>query len=277
MQVSKQTADQIRALHKSDMWIDEANFALKHICPYLSALDEGCRVLEVGSGAGVLLNELSRIYGKLKVTGIEPLGDGFSSLTQYHEKLIGPDLDLFSGGFEDFSDERKFDFIFLVNVFEHLQDWRRFLKFVKANLGEGGTCLILCPNYGFPFEPHFSIPIIVNKRLTSAVFRSYIERCERENDCLGLWSSLNFVRWSQVNTECRRLKLAVQYRTEITKEFVDRLNEDAAFSQRQSLLRPMVAAAKKLGLLSLLGLPALKRINPYMKLEVTINDDRAAA
>ena len=56
-------------------------------------------------------------------------------------------------------------FIFCVNVFEHVDDWRHFLDWASKNLNENGQFIVLCPNYGIPYESHFKIPIIFNKRL----------------------------------------------------------------------------------------------------------------
>ena len=48
-------------------------------------------------------------------------------------------------------------------------DWRDFLSFANNSLAENGRLIILCPNYGFPYESHFHLPIIVNKSLTKTV------------------------------------------------------------------------------------------------------------
>ena len=61
-------------------------------------------------------------------------------------------------------------------------------------LTPSGKLIILCPNYGFPFESHFSIPIIFNKKLTALIFKKRIEIFEKINACEGLWDSLNFVK-----------------------------------------------------------------------------------
>ena len=68
----------------------------------------------------------------------------------------------------------KYDLIYCVNVFEHLNDWRKFLLVATEWLSKDGKIVILCPNYGFPYESHFRIPIFMNKAFTYKIFNSFI-------------------------------------------------------------------------------------------------------
>ena len=80
-----------------------------------------------------------------------------------------------------------------------------FLRFVKEHLKENGKCVILCPNYSFPYESHFGVPVIFSKSLTFNIFQRYIKKFEQDNSSNGLWSSLNFVKLKQV------IKAAAQF------------------------------------------------------------------
>lgn len=196
------------ALPGKDVWINEADFGYTHIHPYLKALTPGAKVLEVGAGFGILLTAIQKDFPHLKITGLEPFRDGFLFPETYRKIAQNPDIQEY--GYEDFKVPDTFDLIFLINVFEHLPDWFDFLKFVKAHLSENGVCVILCPNYGFPYESHFRLPIIINKDITYKIFKNRIQKFEKENNRQGLWKSLNFVKWSALRKACA--KLGLQYK-----------------------------------------------------------------
>ena len=101
-------------------------------------------------------------------------------------------------GYEELSSHNKYDLIFCINVFEHLYDWRNFLEKISFLLNENGKLIVLCPNYGFPYESHFRIPVIFNKKITFYIFKKLIRVFENKNDCVGLWDSLNFVKKREI-------------------------------------------------------------------------------
>jgi SAM-dependent methyltransferase len=261
-------------LPKSNVWISEAAFGLGHIKPYLCLLPAGARVLEVGSGSGILLSHIKLNYPELVVQGIEPIGSGFDSLNAYHESLKDMGAPIERCGYEDIKSSEKFDLIFLINVFEHLPDWIDFLGFVKSKLIKNGTCIILCPNYGFPYESHFRIPLILNKNITHRVFKNYIEKFEAKQDCKGLWDSLNFVRWSQVKKACRKIGIDCEFDGSVIRQMIDRLDYDNEFHKRQKVMGKIAKVIGKSGLLSLITQPFFNTINPYMKLEVRLDMKR---
>ena len=171
-------------------------------------------------------------------------------------------------GYEDFKTDKQYDFIFLINVFEHLPDWRDFILFAKRHLKEDGVCLILCPNYSFPYESHFKLPIIWNKRLTYKIFKKRIEKFETEYDCADLWKSLNFVKLRQVRKTTRVQKMRLKVDTSIINDMIERLNNDEEFYQRQKIIANVARLVQKIGLLKLLNLKIIQNIAPYMKIEV---------
>ena len=56
---------------------------------------------------------------------------------------------------EDFEYDHKFDFIFSINVMENLKDPYSVLIQMNSALKFGGKYRFFCPNYDFPYEPHF--------------------------------------------------------------------------------------------------------------------------
>jgi len=180
-------------------------------------------------------------------------------------------FDLHRGGYEDFPAEgNQWDVIFLVNVLEHLPDWRDFVGFVARHLAPGGRCIVLCPNYSFPYESHFGLPIIATKSLTRRVFAKQIAQFELERDYGGLYDSLNFVKLRQVRPVVRAHGLGLVVQTDIIREMVDRLDTDPAFAKRQKALSGAARLLKRTGLLrAALRMPLLQNVLPYMKLELT--------
>lgn len=250
--------------------INEAEFGYRYIRRYLSELPPGARVLEVGSGPCVLLSQLSIDFPNLDVAGIEPVGPGFENFDLILQRLIDRfAIRLTRSSYEQYADPGRFDFIFLVNVFEHLPDWRGFLRFVAEKLEPAGRCVILCPNHGFPYEPHFSVPVIINKEITYRLFRKKIERHESNADCGGLWSSLNLVTWSEVRKQGTDLDLSIRFDSSVLRGMIERLGEDEEFAQRQKNIAFLAQLLLKSGVVGLIERPIFNRINPYMLLEIT--------
>ena len=258
-------------INKASLYLAEARYSLPYIRPYVDGLRARGRVLEIGSGPGILLHEIAQRREDLQVQGVEPFGCGFEFFDRFVSKVKAehPNLQIYLGGYESFPDKGPFDLIYSVNVFEHLPDWRHFLSFLRDRLSPAGQCVILCPNYGFPFESHFNLPIILNKSITHRFFSRRIAQFEKEHDCCGLWESLNFVRFSAVVSACRQRQLVVVSKPEICLDMVDRLKRDQEFAARQGGLAVLARLLVKTGLLPrLIKLRFIEQFLPYMFLEV---------
>jgi SAM-dependent methyltransferase len=250
--------------------LNEADFGYRHIKEYLADCHANARVLEIGSGPCVLLSQLKTDFPLLDVTGVEPIGPGFDNFDSTLRELTKKfGFKLLKIGYEDLDDPGRFDLIFLVNVFEHLPDWRHFLEFAAEKLKPGGRCIVLCPNYGFPYESHFKLPILLNKSLTYRLFGNRIERNEAESGRRGLWDSLNFVRWSEVKKHGPECGLNIRFRSSILREMIERLQYDEAFAKRQKKISLLARLALDSGMVRLLEAPVFYRFNPYMFLEIT--------
>src|SRR6185436_18124935 len=99
---------------------------------------------------------------------------------------------------EEFRSDALFKFAFSVNVMEHIEAPDAAIERVSASLAPGGSYRFLCPNYLFPYEPHFNIPTFGSKRLTERLLRRRIHSNTRANDPTGLWKSLNWITVPQV-------------------------------------------------------------------------------
>ncbi len=250
--------------HMQDIWVSGANFAYRSIEPTLDALPQGARVLEVGCGGGILMAMLSERRPDLHFTGIEPFGDGFSGLAELTDFLRTRGMTIHKTGYEDFTPDAPYDFIYLVNVFEHLPDWRHFLHTVQNWLAPTGTCIILCPNYDFPFEPHFNRPTFGGKAKMAKRFADRITFVEEKYKMPGLWDSLNFVKLSAVKAEIPNTNLRLTIDPDITDRIIERLNWDQTFRDNMAFVGGIGKALKALGITRLLRTKRLEHMHPYM-------------
>jgi hypothetical protein len=128
--------------------------------------------------------------------------------------------------------------------------------------------VVLCPNYGFPYESHFRIPVIFNKRLTFNIFGNNILNFEKNNNRLGLWNSLNFVKKRDVLAYCKKniskLGFSVSDDTSIIDYMIERVSKDAEFRKRQSAIGKVASLLKAVGILNLIK--KFPNFLPYMKL-----------
>ena len=256
-------------IKNSDIWINEALFGFYHIKEYCKKLEGNNKVLEIGSGSGILLNLLSENFKDIIFEGIEPFGEGFSSLNNLNSFSRENGVSIKNIGYEELSSNNKYDLIFCINVFEHLNDWRNFLEKISFLLNGNGKLIVLCPNYGFPYESHFRIPVIFNKKITYYIFKKLIRIFEKKNDCVGLWNSLNFVKKREIMNHLKDSKysknLQIIDHLLILDFMVNRIINDKEFRKRQRLIGIIAIALKGLGLLNIIKI--FPNFIPYMKLE----------
>lgn len=263
--------DDIRTdkLPNIDIWINEAKFGFSYIKKHLEALPNGTNVLEVGCGSGILMGLVKEHFPKLNLDGLEPFGSGFTELEDFQSNSMIQKLNILTNGYETYDTETKYDLIYLVNVFEHLPDWQDFISFIDRHLTESGKCIILCPNYHFPYESHFRLPIIFTKNLTQKIFRKKIDAFEVNNNVHGLWDSLNFVKLRQVQVATRKASMNLKVKTSVVRDMVERLDTDTEFAKRQKTISALAKVINNLGLLSIFDIPFFQKYIPYMMLEMS--------
>lgn len=57
-------------------------------------------------------------------------------------------------------DTEKFDIVISNTVIEHVEDPKLHVQEIKRVLKKGGVCYMAVPNWNFPLEPHYKIPLI---------------------------------------------------------------------------------------------------------------------
>ena len=256
-------------LKDSDIWVNEALFGFFHIKEFCKKLKKNDNVLEIGCGSGILLNLLLENFKDINFEGIEPFGDGFSSLTILNSLSKKNGVSIKNIGYEELSYSRKYDLIFCVNVFEHLYDWRNFLDKMSVLLTQNGKIIVLCPNNGFPYESHFRVPILFNKKITYFIFQKYIRSYEKKNKCIGLWKSLNFVKKREVINHIKdsfHIKnLKIYDNLSILDYLIERIMNDREFRKRQKIPGAIAIFLRGLGIFNIFKL--FPNFIPYMKLE----------
>jgi 2-polyprenyl-3-methyl-5-hydroxy-6-metoxy-1,4-benzoquinol methylase len=136
-------------------------------------LKYGDAILEVGAGILALSTQLSR--EGFKVTAIEPIQEGFEEINFIMNLYLtlsindGISLKLVKSQIELCQFTEKFDYIFAFNVFEHISKPYEVVKQLKSELKQNSSLRILCPNYNFPYEPHFRRILFLRKN--KAFFR----------------------------------------------------------------------------------------------------------
>jgi SAM-dependent methyltransferase len=217
----------------------EARFARSWLEDDLRALPKAASILEVGAGAFLLTYQLAR--EGFAVTAVEPTGVGFEALEELGDVVlalaarngIAPKVERCKA--EDLRTDALFEFAFSVNVMEHIDAPNVAIERVSAVLTPGGSYRFLCPNYLFPYEPHFNIPTFGSKRLTERLLRRRIQADKRASDPIGLWRSLNWITVPQV----RRMaaadpSLAITFQRHTLASMVERAVDDVEFAKRRA-------------------------------------------
>jgi len=100
---------------------------------------EGKSVLEVGCGSGYSTERLVKIFKDYEV--IEPSKKNISLLKERVPEIVCHNVLL-----EHFEAKRKFDYIFFLNIIEHVEDPIDSLRILSSLIKDEGLIFISCPN-----------------------------------------------------------------------------------------------------------------------------------
>jgi len=210
-------------------WLDES----------LRKLSSGSVILEIGAGSMLLSCQLCR--EGFEVTALEPVGQGFSIFSELQTLVLdymrerGAVPTLLPVAVERLEADKKYDFAYSINVMEHVGDVPEAILRVVSTLAQGGEYRFTCPNYWFPYEPHFNIPTLFSKAMTERVFHDRVFKNQRMSDPVGVWNSLNWISVAQIRRAVRRLPgIALHFKRTVLRDTLLRLVSDEEFSARRS-------------------------------------------
>lgn len=251
-----------------DEYTGEMRFGRTLIDKNISSLRHGAAILEVGAGSLLLSCRLQQ--EGFNVTALEPIGTGFShfsllqSIVLRYARNEGFAPTLLSSTGETLSISKTFDFAFSINVMEHVADVSTVLERVYESLKPGGTYRFVCPNYAFPYEPHFNIPTVVSKSVTEKLLWRWIENSRNVVDPMGTWASLNWISVRSVTRICRgRLSATPRFDCLIFDTFLNRAVSDQGFQERRGFV-----LVSLIGLLRRTRLLSLTRLIPAVALPI---------
>lgn len=255
------------------MWEGEAAFYLPEIARVIETTFPGrvsLQCLEIGCGPGLLLHKLQQHFPACRFEGIEPVGEGFAKTDGPQQRLAAQlGVNITRASYEAFAPAHAYDLIFSVNVVEHVASWRDYLTKTHAMLAPGGASVVLCPNYNFPLESHFILPIVINKSVTRTLFRGPIDKLERDLSYEGLWDGLNFIKRKDAARYLAEQNLRFQFDDGIMERMFARLFTDDAFRRRFRVIAWFARSAHRLGMTRLMALPGVRTFAPFMKLIVS--------
>jgi len=203
----------------------DAVFAYYNINKFL---DKDKKILEVGGGIHLFTNFLHQNYD---ITSIEP--GGFTEATNdlRNQILLQNRLNVHTTTLENFKSNEKFDFIFSINVLEHTKDIEQhILSCINLLKDKNSLLFIQCPNYIFPFEPHFYkwfIPFCPNLTFKYLRKKNLIKELSKKN-YENILKNLNF-KCTYLNV--KKMNLNLKFAHPLSSIF-DRLDTDNVFRDR---------------------------------------------
>jgi 2-polyprenyl-3-methyl-5-hydroxy-6-metoxy-1,4-benzoquinol methylase len=231
----------------------EALAARKFLDSDLQNLDPESKILEVGGGIMLLASQLAT--EGYQVTSVEPVGMGFSDI-EYLKGIViekgqadGISLTTDQRRIEEFSSDNVFEYIFSINVMEHLINPYHTLSELMKFLGPSGIYRFFCPNYDFPYEPHFSKWMFKRKNKSfhlskAAVMNSKIDLTDSE----GLYDSLNFITAAKLKKNLTDGNIELNFNKDAFKNIIERSLNDVGLGDRHPRLVKLVKFAKNLGI-----------------------------
>lgn len=176
-----------------------------------------------------------------EVTALEPTGEGFLHFDRMRQMVLNTArfqrssptiLDLPA---ECLAAVNRFDYAFSVNAMEQVDDVAGVLETVGKSLAVGASYRVTCPNYLFPYEQHFNIPIFFSKRLTGRLIGQEIFGSQRMPDPTGVRKYPNWINAAQVTRYVRRLLgLRLAFNCSMLISTLERIVSDLEFDERRS-------------------------------------------
>tara|TARA_S200000501_G_C20869888_1_gene763746 strand:- start:3529 stop:4407 length:879 start_codon:yes stop_codon:yes gene_type:complete len=252
-----------------EAYANEGIFGFNENQPYFTKKKS---ILEIGCGGGLLSSYLHNMG--YDITALDSHNRGFGNLYELANTVqeLNKNFKIINSDLENFRPDRKYDFIFAVNVLEHVYDFRIFINKLMKLINPFGRIVIMCPNYSFPYEGHFNIPIIINKKLTYRIFSKHIKnkKIHMYWDPIECWNSLNWVNASDLKKALQKNNYNYSFDKMITKRLIDRVSYDNSFKERRGNLSSVIKLIKILRMHHFFSIFPIS-FHPYLKLTLYKN------
>ena len=220
---------------------NEAVAARRFLDSSLIELNPRAEILEVGGGILALAIQLAS--EGFKVTTVEPIGEGFAGISFimniFTEIARKEDLsfNLIKLPIEECKFDQKFDFIFSINVMEHLHDPYSVIIQLRESLKLAGKYRFFCPNYDFPYEPHFQKWMFHRKNQAFYLPPSRA-KSKRINtsEWQGVYGSLNFITFKKLLSFLSQSDIQYEINPNALREIAHRSEFDKELQNRHKLL-----------------------------------------
>ncbi|OXT02643.1 hypothetical protein B7H23_07080 [Notoacmeibacter marinus] len=233
-----------RATLMIETYLGEMPTGARIVAPHLQP---GQRILEVGSGIGVLSAFL--LSEGFEVLGIEPGQDGgFSFMTALCQAVLDqipadfrPDILPIGAEALTPAEHGTFDLIFSANVLEHIMALDAAIPAMRDVLKPDGLMRHLCPNYRFPYEPHLGVPLLPFAPQATRHLMPGKVAANHE-----IWSGVNFITAHRIARLARANGLSIAFDDSVMGAYMRRLNDDPIFARRHGGLLGAVARRPRL-------------------------------
>jgi len=229
-------------------YIAEALFFRRVLEPELSMLEPGSRVVEIGSGIGLLARHIAA-EGHT-VIAFEPEAAGFGRMRRLSDLLDAS----WRGGNRDITFHHDHytghelvgapNLIIAMHVIEHVKDPAQLIINATRSLAPKGSARFVCPNYAFPYEPHFEVPTVVNKRWTRRLARRVIARSPIA-DAQQFWDDLSWPSVRRLRRALRDADVDVEFSRRAIEMYVRRLDESAFVDRKGRAFRTLSKIAPR--------------------------------
>jgi SAM-dependent methyltransferase len=224
---------------KIKTYIGEADFYYSILKPDLQAIKKGSAVVEIGSGTGLLSMYIANLG--YKVYSFEPQSSGFTDMLRMKELLNEcwesdfPVVNFINDYYSElyFEENEVIDYFLAVNVIEHIPNYGVLIQSVRKKMNINSIFRIICPNYLIPYEPHFDIPIFLNKKSTLFLLRNKILSSDI-HDPLEFWNDLSWPTPSKLKKAVLNSRMSVVFSRQTTKSYLERPFADHSFKERKN-------------------------------------------
>lgn len=198
----------------------------------------GMQILEVGAGLCLLSLFLKR--EGYHITALEPALGGYGlfeqtkdAIRKYFSEIDLHVLDCPAQALQA-DIHGRYQLVYSNNVLEHIPAWQEALSAMANVLTEDGIMLHACPNYSFPYEPHYSVPVL---RRLPTLTRSLLASDQN----LEIWDSLNFIAAHQVKAFATSQGLHYQLVPGLLYRAFARFEHDPLFAERHGRMLGLLA------------------------------------